>query len=123
MVAISTGENPKIVKIMGNTKTNKTNTNVTENTKTENVSRETLVNDIVSGKITDTPVQSHKSRNDNYVIVYQLKNDKKPSKITNFTTCEQIKSWLRETHRGTIGMLHIFKSDGKTPCRLSAWIN
>lgn len=109
---------------MANTKINKTNTNVTENTTAKNdVSRETLVNDIVSGKITDTPVQSHKSRNDNYVIIYQLKNDKKQSKITDFTTCEQIKSWLRETHRGTIGMLHIFKSDGKTPCRKSAWIN
>lgn len=122
MVAIPTGENPKIVKIMTNTKNTKTNTNVTENTKND-VSRETLVNDIVTGKITDTPIQSHKSRNDNYVIIYQLKNDKKQSKITNFTTCEQIKTWLRETHRGTIGMLHIFKSDGKTPCRKSAWIN
>jgi len=108
---------------MANTKNTKTTATATATANNDNVSRETLVNDIVSGKITDTPVQSHKSRNDNYVIVYQLKNDKKPSKITNFTTCEQIKSWLRETHRGTIGMLHIFKSDGKTPCRKSAWIN
>lgn len=104
-----------------NTK-NETTANTTA-TANNDVSRETLVNEIVSGKITDTPKQSHKSRNDNYVIVYRLKNDKSDKKITNFTTCAQIKAWMRETHRGTIGKLHIFKSDGKTPCRLSAWIN
>lgn len=98
------------------------------NTKNHSVNNETIenndiINDIVSGTITDTPKQSHKSRDDNYVIVYKLKTDKKTSKITDFTTCTQIKTWLRETKRGKIGMLHIFKSDGKTPCRLSAWIN
>ena len=105
---------------MANTKNETKNTATANTPATEN--NTTLVNEIVSGTITDTPKQSHKSRNDNYVIVYKLKNDKKTSKITDFTTCAQIKSWLRETHRGTIDMLHIFKSDGKTPCRLSAWI-
>lgn len=97
------------------------NTKNTKNTATAN--NDVIVTDIISGTITDTPKQSHKSRNDNYVIVYRLKNDKADKRITNFTTCAQIKSWMRETHRGTIGKLHIFKSDGKTPCRLSAWIN
>lgn len=68
-------------------------------------------------------IQSHKSKNDSYVIVYRtgkMKTDKTNNSITN---CADIKKFIKKIRAEKIAKLNIYKSDGKTPCRLSAWVN
>ena len=70
-----------------------------------------------------TTIQSHKSRNDNYYVVYKTGKMKTEKINKSMSTCAEIKSFIKKIRADKIKMLHIYKSDEKTACRLSAWVN
>lgn len=71
----------------------------------------------------NTTIQSHKSRNDKYYIVYKTGKMKTEKTNVDLSTCAEIKTFIKTIRRDKIEKLHIFKSDKKTMCRKSAWIN
>ena len=70
-----------------------------------------------------TTIQSHKSKNDSYVIVYRTGKMKTDKTNTSINNCADIKKFIKKIRADKITKLNIYKSDGKTACRLSAWVN
>lgn len=93
-------------------------------TNNETTNNATMNNDNmnIDNNVTMETKQSHKSKNDNYIVVYKLKNDKKQQTNNTMTNCTQIKQFIKNHHKSQFAMLHIYNSQ-KTPCRLSAWVN
>lgn len=71
-----------------------------------------------SGRV--MPPHTSKTKNDSYVILLK-KVGKKEQKITNITTCTEIKEWLKGNSRKDTEYLRIYDKEGKE-CRKSAWI-
>ena len=67
-------------------------------------------------------IQSHKSRNDTYYVVYKTAKMKNEKIDKSMSTCAEIKSFIKKIRPNKIEKLNIYKSDEKTPCRLSAWV-
>lgn len=63
----------------------------------------------------------HKGKGDSYIIKFKKKDDKKETKITDMTTCAEIKAWMKTISKKQMEYLHIFNSKGME-CRKSAWI-
>ena len=61
-----------------------------------------------------------KGRTEGYVIHFK-ETGKKEQKITNISTCTEIKEWLKSISRKTTEYLRIYDNAGKE-CRKSAWI-
>lgn len=61
-----------------------------------------------------------KGRGEGYVILLK-KAGKKEQKITNLSTCAEIKEWLKGNSRKDTEYLRIYDKEGKE-CRKSAWI-
>ena len=67
-------------------------------------------------------IQSHKSKNTGYNIVYKNKTDKSEKSVKNLKTCTDYKTWIKTQSRANMEYLHIYDKNDK-PVRLSAWIN
>lgn len=70
-----------------------------------------------------TTIQSHKSKNDTYYVVYKTGKMKTEKTNTTMSTCTEIKSFIKKIRADKIEKLNIYKSDKITKCRLSAWVN
>ena len=68
-------------------------------------------------------IQSHKSKHDNYYIVYRTGKMKTDKTITTINNCADIKKFIKKIRTEKITKLNIYKSDKTTKCRLSAWVN
>lgn len=71
-------------------------------------------------KTTSSVSANHKSKGDGYIILYKA-NGKKEQKITNMSTCAEVKEWLKTISRKNTEYLKIFDSANRE-CRKSAWI-
>lgn len=67
--------------------------------------------------------QSHKSKNDTYYVVYKTGKMKTEKTNKTMSTCAEIKLFIKKIRADKIEKLNIYKSDEKTACRLSAWVN
>lgn len=72
-----------------------------------------------SGRV--MPPHTSKGRGTGYVVTIK-KVGEKEKKLTNMTTCAEIKEFLKANSRKEIEYLHIHDAEGKE-CRKSAWID
>lgn len=79
----------------------------------------TTKNETITNNVT---IQSHKSKNTGYNIVYKNKSDKSEKSVKNLKTCTDYKTWIKTQSRANMEYLHIYDKNDK-PVRLSAWIN
>lgn len=63
---------------------------------------------------------NHKPKGDGYIILYKA-NGKKEQKLTNMSTCAEVKAWLKTISRKNTEYLRIYDSANRE-CRKSAWI-
>ena len=80
-------------------------------------------NNTTTNTNTSNTIQSHKSKNDTYYVVYKTAKMKTEKINKSMSTCAEIKSFIKKIRADKIQKLNIYKSDEKTACRLSAWVN
>lgn len=63
---------------------------------------------------------THKPKGSGYIILYKAKG-KKEQKITNMSTCIEVKDWIKTISKKNTEYLKIYDSENRE-CRKSAWI-
>ena len=72
-----------------------------------------------SSKPTSSEI-NHKPKGDGYIIIYKA-NGKKEQKLTNMSSCAEVKDWLKTISKKNTEYLRIYDSANRE-CRKSAWI-
>lgn len=62
-----------------------------------------------------------KAKGNSYIIMLKKYDEKKEEKITDFTTCTEVKAWLKTISKKQLEYLKIYDAN-MNECRKSAWV-